>query len=144
MGKPDFSFSSTDKNFTDLLSLRWTFFLPLPPVFWEGKQTPPQFQHPVVPCRLKSWCPYSVGTDSVIGEEPAGSPDLILMVALPVCPCLCPEVLQEVFIWTSFLFDSRSNGCCYFLLRKSCNSSNDQNGVTLAWMRSAQIVAPSR
>lgn len=32
---------------------------------WEGEQTPPQFQYPIVPCRLESWCRYSVGTDSV-------------------------------------------------------------------------------
>lgn len=31
---------------------------------WKDEQTPPRFQHPVVPRRLGRWCWYSLGTDS--------------------------------------------------------------------------------
>lgn len=62
-------------------------------------------------------------------EEPAGSSYVVLAITPPAWPCFYPRVQQGVLVRNSFLSDSASDE---FLLRKSCNTSNDQSGVPLS------------
>lgn len=70
-------------------------------------------------------------------EKPPGSSPSVLAITPLARPCLYLKVQQEVLMWTSFLLDSRNDEQSWVLIRKSYNSSNDQNGVTLTQAGSA-------
>lgn len=67
-----------------------------------------------------------------VAEEVGGRLHLVPVIRLSACPCLYLKVQQEVLIWILFLFDWRNydQGC--FLVRRSYNTFNNQNGVCTA------------
>lgn len=90
-------------------------------------------------CRLALCCASPLLEDKlcklIVTEELTGSAYSVPMVISPACSCLYLKL--HVPMWMSFLFDSENDELIFFfLVRKPCKSSTDQNRVTFLWMES--------
>lgn len=71
------------------------------------------------------WLQDECSQDTAI--ETTGSFYQLPVITSSAWPCLCLQELQEVLMWTSFVFASRNNTQSCSLVTKSCYSLNDQN-----------------